>query len=101
LTFLKRRKFLEKFAKDNNFNPLIPENWHSRLRPKVVATEVNTNGVMQDMRDDMKYKRREKTNVTQAGRKVLEFYNGNLQSALNSLFPEIGLPKSTKQNTIN
>jgi hypothetical protein len=36
-----RRKFFENFAKENNFNPLNPRNWHSRLRAKVVATEVN------------------------------------------------------------
>jgi hypothetical protein len=35
-----RRKFFEEFAKTNNFNSQIPENWYNQSRKKILQTKV-------------------------------------------------------------
>jgi hypothetical protein len=37
----KRRKFFEKYAKDQGFDPLIPENWYSQTYENIVAVTVS------------------------------------------------------------
>lgn len=36
----KRRNFFEKYAKDENFDPLVAENWHSRSLQSLMLTKV-------------------------------------------------------------
>eukprot|EP00026_Physarum_polycephalum_P001092 Phypoly_transcript_01093.p1 GENE.Phypoly_transcript_01093~~Phypoly_transcript_01093.p1 ORF type:complete len:1197 (+),score=192.21 Phypoly_transcript_01093:78-3668(+) len=60
-----RRSFLTTFAKENQFDPLSPHNWYPITNDLVLPYE--------------------------GSREVLAFYKGNVQKAILSLFPEIGL----------
>jgi hypothetical protein len=35
-----RRHFFEDYAKENGFDPLIPDNWYSQSRDKIMSTKV-------------------------------------------------------------
>ena len=35
-----RRRFFEDYAKENKFDPLIPSNWYSNDRKKILSTKV-------------------------------------------------------------
>lgn len=37
----KRRKFFENFAKENSFDPIVPENWYKQSKKSIMAREVN------------------------------------------------------------
>ena len=36
----KRRLYFERYARENSFDPLIPQNWYSQGREKILATTV-------------------------------------------------------------
>jgi hypothetical protein len=38
--FKKHKRFFEKFAKNNGFDPLIPENWHSVTTTSISSVSV-------------------------------------------------------------
>eukprot|EP00026_Physarum_polycephalum_P002695 Phypoly_transcript_02703.p1 GENE.Phypoly_transcript_02703~~Phypoly_transcript_02703.p1 ORF type:complete len:811 (+),score=66.41 Phypoly_transcript_02703:184-2616(+) len=63
-----RRKFFEKYAAAKGFDPLIPNNWYSQPRDKIVKFE---NGLT-----------------------ILAFYKFDVAKALVELFPDIGLRAS-------
>jgi hypothetical protein len=35
-----RRKFFETYAKENNFDPLLPENWYAQSKQQLTSTKV-------------------------------------------------------------
>ena len=35
-----RRNFFEKYAKNNDFNPLLPANWYSQSKAQIMAIQV-------------------------------------------------------------
>eukprot|EP00026_Physarum_polycephalum_P001621 Phypoly_transcript_01623.p1 GENE.Phypoly_transcript_01623~~Phypoly_transcript_01623.p1 ORF type:complete len:1048 (-),score=160.89 Phypoly_transcript_01623:116-2998(-) len=62
-----RRQFFENYAKDNDFDPLVPENWYSQPRDIIMTIK---------------------------GAYSIVSYHGTLPDALIDLFPNIGLEKS-------
>lgn len=79
------RSFLEKFAKDNNFDPLVAENWYA----------VSSSHVSKQVRNVIYlFANIATTNPPQEGAAMLAYYNGSLVRALLDLFPNIGLEKS-------
>eukprot|EP00026_Physarum_polycephalum_P001467 Phypoly_transcript_01469.p1 GENE.Phypoly_transcript_01469~~Phypoly_transcript_01469.p1 ORF type:complete len:1107 (+),score=182.36 Phypoly_transcript_01469:326-3322(+) len=67
-TVSSRRKFFEKYAKDNRFDPYNPENWYDEPRQKIIER----NGAY----------------------RVLFYHNNSVPKALIDLFPEINWDKS-------
>eukprot|EP00026_Physarum_polycephalum_P001387 Phypoly_transcript_01388.p1 GENE.Phypoly_transcript_01388~~Phypoly_transcript_01388.p1 ORF type:complete len:627 (+),score=98.80 Phypoly_transcript_01388:211-1881(+) len=65
---LNRRKFFEKYAKDQGFDPLNAGDWYKQSIPQMLATKGMS--------------------------RVISFYGHNLTTALMDLFPNIGLQKS-------
>eukprot|EP00026_Physarum_polycephalum_P008336 Phypoly_transcript_08418.p1 GENE.Phypoly_transcript_08418~~Phypoly_transcript_08418.p1 ORF type:complete len:268 (+),score=33.53 Phypoly_transcript_08418:1-804(+) len=63
-----RKRFFEDFARENGFEPLIPENWYSQSKMKI-------------------------RNSRKAD-SVLKFHGNNVAKALLDLFPAIGLDKA-------
>eukprot|EP00026_Physarum_polycephalum_P003234 Phypoly_transcript_03244.p1 GENE.Phypoly_transcript_03244~~Phypoly_transcript_03244.p1 ORF type:complete len:742 (+),score=88.29 Phypoly_transcript_03244:221-2446(+) len=63
-----RRQFFERYAKENDFDPLVPENWYYQSRDKILAIK--------------------------DARKILRKHNSSLSKALVDLFPNIGLERS-------
>jgi hypothetical protein len=85
-----RRQFFENFAKENGFDPLIPENWylppyetfeHQKAGTSTVPSSVITNHC------DL-----------QGIKGVLAYHNGRISRALLDLFPNIGLVESQFQS---
>eukprot|EP00026_Physarum_polycephalum_P000368 Phypoly_transcript_00368.p1 GENE.Phypoly_transcript_00368~~Phypoly_transcript_00368.p1 ORF type:complete len:1106 (+),score=136.69 Phypoly_transcript_00368:1680-4997(+) len=78
-----RRKFFERFAAKNGFDPLIATNWYNLNRAKIIK-DPDSGG-------------------------VLNYYNGSISKALMHLFPDIGLdplsfanaPKNIWENVCN
>eukprot|EP00026_Physarum_polycephalum_P002046 Phypoly_transcript_02050.p1 GENE.Phypoly_transcript_02050~~Phypoly_transcript_02050.p1 ORF type:complete len:789 (+),score=103.44 Phypoly_transcript_02050:501-2867(+) len=64
----KRRRFFEIFAEKNDFDPLVPENWYSQAKSKILSEE--------------------------GAHTVLFYHFGSVSRALVDLFPEIGLQRS-------
>eukprot|EP00026_Physarum_polycephalum_P003664 Phypoly_transcript_03677.p1 GENE.Phypoly_transcript_03677~~Phypoly_transcript_03677.p1 ORF type:complete len:748 (+),score=79.94 Phypoly_transcript_03677:247-2244(+) len=62
-----RRKFFEIYAKNHGFDHLIPDNWYSQPKERIMATP----GAFQ----------------------VIHYHNDNVSIALLDLFPDIGLTK--------
>eukprot|EP00026_Physarum_polycephalum_P012597 Phypoly_transcript_12920.p1 GENE.Phypoly_transcript_12920~~Phypoly_transcript_12920.p1 ORF type:complete len:356 (+),score=59.55 Phypoly_transcript_12920:23-1069(+) len=63
-----RRLFFEKYAKDNGFDPLDPENWYHQTKAKIMDTK--------------------------GAWTVICYHNRSTSKALLDLFPEIGLESS-------
>eukprot|EP00026_Physarum_polycephalum_P001524 Phypoly_transcript_01526.p1 GENE.Phypoly_transcript_01526~~Phypoly_transcript_01526.p1 ORF type:complete len:780 (-),score=98.01 Phypoly_transcript_01526:986-3034(-) len=63
-----RRRFFTEYALSRKFDPLIPENWYSEPRERIMATS--------------------------GAFRVMHHHNRSLAQALNDLFPEIGIEKS-------
>lgn len=40
-----RRNFFEKYAKENNFDALIPDNWYSQSRTKLTNSKVHLQNI--------------------------------------------------------
>ena len=77
------RLFFEEFAKNNNFDPLVPSNWYQTPRIAITETKVLQN------------KRQNDTNFFwQKASSLLEHFKGSLVKALQHAFPEIGLDAS-------
>eukprot|EP00026_Physarum_polycephalum_P000846 Phypoly_transcript_00847.p1 GENE.Phypoly_transcript_00847~~Phypoly_transcript_00847.p1 ORF type:complete len:1309 (+),score=236.62 Phypoly_transcript_00847:226-3927(+) len=63
-----RRKFFETFAKENNFDPLVPENWYSQTKQQIISTK---NGLLSVL-----------------------YYKGEVPEAIADVFPNIGIDKT-------
>eukprot|EP00026_Physarum_polycephalum_P000469 Phypoly_transcript_00470.p1 GENE.Phypoly_transcript_00470~~Phypoly_transcript_00470.p1 ORF type:complete len:781 (-),score=102.87 Phypoly_transcript_00470:244-2586(-) len=63
-----RRKSFEDFAKTNNFDPLVPENWYSQPKQKLLGIP----GIEQ----------------------IIGYHSDSISNALQDLFPELGLDRS-------
>eukprot|EP00026_Physarum_polycephalum_P002112 Phypoly_transcript_02116.p1 GENE.Phypoly_transcript_02116~~Phypoly_transcript_02116.p1 ORF type:complete len:954 (+),score=114.83 Phypoly_transcript_02116:59-2920(+) len=66
-----RKKFFEKYAKENGFDPLNPEEWYRQPRKRILATE-------------------------NAG-DVMSFHKDRVSQAIFDIFPNIGFDKATYQ----
>lgn len=81
-----RRKFFEEYAKKNNFDPLVTENWYSQPYDKIMSTKVY-------------YLINKLFNLIivlllQGARRVTFYHKKNVADALTDLFPNIGFDKS-------
>eukprot|EP00026_Physarum_polycephalum_P002151 Phypoly_transcript_02156.p1 GENE.Phypoly_transcript_02156~~Phypoly_transcript_02156.p1 ORF type:complete len:735 (+),score=101.72 Phypoly_transcript_02156:694-2898(+) len=63
-----RRLFFENYARENGFEPLVPENWYSQSGKAIMQSK--------------------------DAQKVIYFHEGSISRALLDLFPEIGFDKS-------
>eukprot|EP00026_Physarum_polycephalum_P001397 Phypoly_transcript_01398.p1 GENE.Phypoly_transcript_01398~~Phypoly_transcript_01398.p1 ORF type:complete len:808 (+),score=111.44 Phypoly_transcript_01398:465-2888(+) len=66
-----RRLFFEEYAKENKFDPLVPENWYTQPRKRIHSKK--------------------------GADRVLAYHNHSVPTALLDLFPDIGLDKSKFQ----
>eukprot|EP00026_Physarum_polycephalum_P002957 Phypoly_transcript_02966.p1 GENE.Phypoly_transcript_02966~~Phypoly_transcript_02966.p1 ORF type:complete len:695 (+),score=87.59 Phypoly_transcript_02966:171-2087(+) len=70
------RNFFISYARDNNFDPLVAENWYSQSKTMILSRKGQSS--------------------------VLNRYNGSMTDALLDLFPEIGLEKAKfRRNNLN
>eukprot|EP00026_Physarum_polycephalum_P009772 Phypoly_transcript_09908.p1 GENE.Phypoly_transcript_09908~~Phypoly_transcript_09908.p1 ORF type:complete len:313 (+),score=46.93 Phypoly_transcript_09908:110-1048(+) len=60
-----RKQFFDEFARENNFDPLLPENWYQVTERSVLFYKYSSS--------------------------VLRYYEGSFTKALESLYPDIGL----------
>lgn len=82
----KRRAFFEKYALNNNFDPLLPKNWYTVTRASILNFRVTF------LEFFLPYW---KLNINiQGARRVLSYHKDKLSRALLDLFPNIGLEKS-------
>ena len=95
----KRREFFENYAKREGFDPLVPDNWYSFSRRRVLASEVTLLNHLSivllvhrlscpsHLSHDLAY-------AMQGAAQVLMFHNNSIPNALLELFPNIGFEKS-------
>ncbi len=76
-----RREYFDKLAQENEFDPLIPENWYNIVKHKLILFKVshNTNN------------NKGFTFAALQGIGILNYYNGNVAKALTHVYPNIGL----------
>lgn len=83
-----RRNFFESVAKEGGFDPLVPDNWYSLPRSKLLAVPVcfyslfifkNLSFVLI---------------IVQGARSVLVYYRFNIAKALRELFPGIEIDEA-------
>lgn len=75
-----RKSFFCDYAASRGFDPLVSNNWYTTSTDDVLAFKVSTkNNFMLFL------------NIKQRGAQVMKFYARNLGSALQQLFPDIGL----------
>lgn len=78
------RMFFEKYAKSNNFDPLVPENWYNISRQEVLSIKVYC-AMVSDVNNN---------SFTKGATAILSSYRGSVKRAIIDLFPEIGLDPS-------
>lgn len=81
-----RRKFFENFAKLQNFDPKIPGNWYSQARHSILSSRV-CNFILELVCSFYSF-------GLQGGNTILNYHNGNIGKALDTIFPDIGIDPS-------
>ena len=90
-----RKAFLDEFAKDKGFDPLIPANWYLIKRQQLLKKKVNrkekTKQENKERRDIIVFYGLLLIYYLKYSKSVLSYYRSSLGTALLNLYPNIGL----------